>query len=73
MIDIRKTAIWLPIMVAVTGCGSDSNQLENIEITEQAYFAAMERMHKEIAPRYFAHVSGEIVDESASAVQTRGK
>jgi hypothetical protein len=48
------------------GCGSDD--LSDVEVTEQAYFSAMSRMHEEIGPRYFAHISGESVDESVLSV-----
>lgn len=54
------------IVLSVPGCGGD--QLEVNDVTEQAYLSAMSRMHEEIAPRYFAHVSGELVDESVLQV-----
>jgi len=60
----------LPLVVTFSGCGgnSDNSQLKDVEVTEQAYLAAMDRMHAEIAPRYFSSLSGELVDESVLQV-----
>jgi hypothetical protein len=71
MIDCRVvTLLLLPLVVTFSGCGgnSDNSQLKDVEVTEQAYLAAMDRMHAEIAPRYFSSLSGELVDESVLQV-----
>jgi len=52
--------------LSVVACSGD--QLEVTDGTERAYLSAMSRIHEEIAPRYFAHVSGEFVDESVLTV-----
>jgi len=68
MVMENKLRIFFLSLITLSVFGCNSGQLETVDLTEQAYFSAMSRMHKEIEPKYFAHVAGEVVDESVLKV-----